>query len=90
MKKRKIAIFVHHPECSVQSAHGVIRSLYFDYDIHCLSNAYLTDRVLAKYEMIVFPGGIGDSDTWHNIVEPYKNVIKNYVTKGGRYLGNIS
>ncbi len=87
MKKPKVAIFVNHPQCSVQSAHGVIRSLYFDYSIDCISNNHLKDRTLAKYDMIVFPGGLGDSDTWHDIVEPYKDAVMNRIAKGGRYLG---
>lgn len=85
-KKPKIAVFVHHPQCSIQSAHGIVKSLYEQFDIDCIGNQDLRDKTLKKYDLLAVPGGLGDSDSYHSILEPYKDSILNFVDKK-RYLG---
>lgn len=87
MIKPKLAVFVHHPECSVQSAHGIIRALSDQYNVYCISTANLRDRHLNRYDILAFPGGIGDSDSWYKILQPFQDVIQNQVYHGRRYLG---
>lgn len=83
----RIAVFVHHPQCSVQSAHGIVKSLYNDFKVDCINAYNLTDKFLKKYDLLAVPGGIGDSDSWHTIMEPSKDSILNFVNHGKRYLG---
>lgn len=84
--KLKVAVFVNHPQCSVQSAHGIVRTLQ-DYSIDCIGRQHLRDKVLKKYDLLCIPGGLGDSDTWHSIMEPFADSITNFVASGRRYLG---
>jgi glutamine amidotransferase-like uncharacterized protein len=87
MLKPKIAIFLHHPQCSVQSAHGIIRALNYDYTVDVIGQDRLRERRLSSYDLLAFPGGIGDSDSWYKLLQPYQDVVKNYQDHGGRYLG---
>lgn len=85
--KLKAAVFVHHPQCSIQSAHGIVRTLYDDFDIDCIGKPDLNDRKLKKYDILCVPGGIGDSDTWHAIMEDQAHSLRNFTARGRRYLG---
>ena len=87
MIKPKVAVFVHHPECSVQSAHGIIRALNDNYQVDVVSQANLKERTLSRYDILAFPGGIGDSDSWYKLLQPYQDAVRNYLHNGGRYLG---
>lgn len=85
MNKPSVAVFVHHPECSIQSAHGIVRSLAIDYDVECITIDDL--HKLAAFDILAIPGGIGDSNSYHRILAPYVEHIYKYLTNGGRYLG---
>ena len=87
MKKPRVAIFIHHPECSVQSAHGILKSLSPKYEIDFFGNNEISDTRFNKCDLIAFPGGIGDSNSWHRIVGPRADIIRNQVEKRKRYLG---
>ena len=87
MQLPRVAVFVNHPECSVQSAHGIIRALSANYSIECFGRDQLREQYLNKFELIAFPGGIGDSETFHRIIGDRADSVRNYVESGGRYLG---
>lgn len=87
MAKRKIAIFHNHPECSIQCAHGIIRALSSDYDMDCFGKHQIKDNYFKKYDIIAWPGGIGDSDSWYKLLEPTTDIIRNQIAKGKYYLG---
>jgi len=38
-------------------------------------------------DMVAFPGGIGDADSWYHILKPNKKRVQDFVARGGRYLG---
>jgi len=82
-----VAIFVNHPECSVQSAHGIIRAISSEYDTACFTVDDIRDSYFRRYHLIAFPGGIGDSNSWHKILAPTQEVIHNQIALGKRYLG---
>ena len=90
MAKIKVAVLLNHPECSLQSAHGIVRvltPLYGSANVDCIKNTDLVLKKLSKYQLLAVPGGLGDSDTWHRICEPYKDQVQRYVKQGGHYLG---
>jgi glutamine amidotransferase-like uncharacterized protein len=87
MKRPRAAIFIHHPECSVQSSHGIIRALSPEYDTACFTVDDIRDSYFRRFQLIAFPGGIGDSSTWHSILAPTQDVIKNQIALGKHYLG---
>ena len=87
MKRPRAAIFVNHPECSIQSAHGIIRALSPEYDIACFNVGDISDNYFRRVQLIAFPGGIGDSNSWHRLLAPTQDVIHNQMALGKYYLG---
>jgi len=87
MKRPRAAIFIHHPECSVQSSHGIIRALSPEYDAACFTVNDIRDSYFRRFQLIAFPGGLGDSSAWHSILAPTQDVIKNQIALGKHYLG---
>jgi glutamine amidotransferase-like uncharacterized protein len=90
MAKLKVAVLLNHPECSLQSAHGLVRvltPLYGMSQVDCVKASDLTLRKLQQYQLLAVPGGLGDSDSWHRILEPYKPAVQQYMAGGGHYLG---
>ena len=85
---KKIALFNHHPECSHQCCDGVIRALSSHYDIKTFTIHDDINEVLNDTSGLFFPGGIGDSDSYHDFFTRRKaNAIADYVSRGGKYLG---
>ncbi|NDG33496.1 hypothetical protein EB118_26010, partial [bacterium] len=86
MKKPKIAIFVHHPKCSVQSVNGVIKALS-DFDFKIFTKHKVEDDFLNDVDLICFPGGLGHSDSFDTILKNHKQSIQEFVKQGKPYLG---
>jgi glutamine amidotransferase-like uncharacterized protein len=84
---RTIALFVQHPRCSVQSTNGVINALGNDYNYKVFTKHEVEDFFFDSVDLCVFPGGIGDSDTFDTMFKFHGNSIRRYVQGGGRYLG---
>ena len=85
---KKIALFQHHPECSKQCCNGIIRALSSKYEIKIFTVDDDIDEVLNDMDGILFPGGIGDSDSYFNFFTRTKaNKIASFVDGGGRYVG---
>ena len=86
--KKKIALFQHHPECSEDCCNGIIMSLETNYTIQTFSPAEISAEFLKEFNMVVFPGGIGDASSYDEFFR-YKSqkAVVDYVEGGGRYLG---
>ena len=87
MSRPRVAVFVNHPECSYQSASGIINALKSQYRPELFGTEQITDRYLRRFDLIAFPGGIGDSNSWHRLLAPTQDVIHNQLALGRRYLG---
>jgi glutamine amidotransferase-like uncharacterized protein len=85
--KSKIALFVCDPKCSVQSTNGVINSLSSHYNFKLFSKNEVENGFFDDVDMVVFPGGIGDSDSYDTVLKNNKDVVVDFVTRGGKYLG---
>jgi glutamine amidotransferase-like uncharacterized protein len=85
--KTKIALFVCDPKCSVQSSNGVMNALSSHYNFKLFSKNEVEDGFFDDVDMVVFPGGIGDSDSYDTILKNNKDVVVDFVTRGGKYLG---
>lgn len=86
--KPRIALFQHHPECSRQCVTGMIEALGSDYHIKICSNEFYTKENLREVDMVAFPGGIGDADTFYTFFKRrHGNAIEDFIESGGRYLG---
>jgi len=85
---KKLALFQHHPECSEQCCDGVIRALSPNYEIKTFTIDDDIDKVLNDCDGLFFPGGIGDSDSYHDFFTRTKaNAIANFISRGGKYIG---
>ena len=70
-----IALFLHQPKCSVQSGNGIIKSLSPYYRFKIFTKHELEDDFFDDVDMVVFPGGIGDSDSYDTILKNNKDVV---------------
>ena len=85
--KSKIALFVCDPKCSVQSTNGVMNALSSHYNFKLFSKNEVENGFFDDVDMVVFPGGIGDSDSYDTVLKNNKDVVVDFVTRGGKYLG---
>jgi glutamine amidotransferase-like uncharacterized protein len=85
--KPTIALFIHDPKCSVQSANGIINALSSDYNFKIFSKNELEDVFFDNVDMVAVPGGIGDADSFSNLFKYNADSVRKFVQRGGRYLG---
>jgi len=85
---KRIALFHHQPECSIECCNGIERALSSEYEIKIFTINDNIDEVLNDVDGIVFPGGIGDSDSYHDFFTRSKaNKVAAFLDRGGRYIG---
>lgn len=85
---KTIALFMNHPHCSRQCVTGIIEALRHDYKIKIVSNEFFTDENLKEIDIVAFPGGIGDADSYYDFFKRrHGNAVANFVANGGAYLG---
>jgi len=82
-----IALFIRDPKCSVQSGNGIMQALGNYYRFKIFSRDRVEDVFFDDVDMVAFPGGFGNSDSFDTILEPNQKRIKQFVQTGGRYLG---
>jgi hypothetical protein len=85
--KPTIALFICDPRCSVQSANGIIQALGQHYSFKIFSKSAVEDDFFDGVDIVAFPGGFGDADTFQTILKPNKKNVVDFVQQGGRYLG---
>jgi len=83
----KIALFVCDPKCSVQSSNGVMKALSENYNFKLFSKNEVEQDFFDDVDMVAFPGGFGDSDSYDTILKNNKDVVVDFVARGGKYLG---
>jgi hypothetical protein len=83
----KIALFLHQPKCSVQSGNGIMRALSPHYDFKIFTKHDLEEDFFDDVDIICFPGGIGNSDSFDYLLKSNKDRIEKFLLRGGKYLG---
>ena len=83
----RIALFVHHPRCSIQSVNGIIKSLEEHYVFKTFTRHEIEDGFFDDVDIVCFSGGIGDSDAYDFLFRDNGDTIRGYIQNGGRYLG---
>jgi len=83
----KVAIFIHQPACSVDSANGIIRALDSHYSFKLFSQDEVEDTFFDNVDLICIPGGIGDADRFKSLMKYNAEHVHRYVKNGGKYLG---
>ncbi len=85
--KPKVALFIYDPKCSVQSGNGIMKALGEQYNFRLFSKNEMEQGFFDDIDLVIFPGGFGDSDSYNRLLKDNKEAIINYVNKGGHYLG---
>jgi glutamine amidotransferase-like uncharacterized protein len=65
----------------------MMRALGEYYDFRLFSKNEMEDGFFDGVDMVAFPGGIGDSETFHTLLRANKRAVTRYIEDGGRYLG---
>ncbi len=86
-KMKTVALFIHQPKCSVQSGNGVIKALSPHYKFKIFTKHELEDDFFQDVDVVAFPGGLGDSDSWDKLLKSHTDSIRRFVAGGGYYLG---
>jgi glutamine amidotransferase-like uncharacterized protein len=86
---KNLALFMHHPECSEDCAYATVHALSSDYNIKIFNEKELDDdELFDNLDIIAFPGGIGDSDSFPDFFTRRRsNKIADFISSGGHYLG---
>jgi len=85
--KPTIALFLHQPRCSVQSGNGIIKALESNYNFKIFTRHEVENDFFDNVDVVAFPGGLGDSDSFDYLFKNNRDSISNFVNNGGRYLG---
>jgi hypothetical protein len=85
--KPTIALFIADPKCSVQSGNGIMKALGEYYNFKLFSKNVLEDNFFEDVDIVAVPGGFGDSDSYDMLLKHSANRIRDFISKGGRYLG---
>jgi glutamine amidotransferase-like uncharacterized protein len=78
---------LHQPKCSIQSGNGIIKALHPFYKFKIFTKHEVEDDFFDDVDMVVFPGGVGDADSWDSLLKFHKSRIQDFVARGGYYLG---
>ena len=85
--KPKIAIFLHQPRASIQSGNGILKALGDYYHFKMFTKHELEDDFFDDVDLLCFPGGVGDSDSFDYLMKHNGRRIRRFVNRGGKYLG---
>ena len=86
-KRKTIALFVADPKCSVQSVNGIMQALSPQYNFKMFGKNTVEDCFFDDVDIVAFPGGIGDSDTFYRLFRNNGRRVRDFVNQGGYYLG---
>jgi len=83
----RIALFLHQPRCSIQCGNAMMTALESHYKFKIFTKHEVEDDFFDDVDMVAFPGGDGDSESWHYLMKHHAPRIHDYLANGGRYLG---
>ena len=85
--KKTLAIFLHHPMCSIESVNGIIKSLSPRYEFKIFTKHKVAEGFFDDVALVVFPGGEGDAESFRYLLKNNNSDIQRFLRKGGKYLG---
>jgi glutamine amidotransferase-like uncharacterized protein len=65
----------------------MIRALGEHYDFRLFSKNEMEEGFFDDFDIVAFPGGIGDSDSFDTLLKHNKKAVRDFISRGGRYLG---
>lgn len=84
---KTIALFVHQPECSVQSSNGIMQALSPHYRFKIFTRHRIERDFFDDVDCVAIPGGIGDAGSFDYLLKDNGPLVCNFVAHGGAYLG---
>lgn len=85
--QKTVAIFLHHPTCSIDSVNGIIKSLSPSYSIKIWTKAKVAEDFFHGVDLVIFPGGDGDASLFKQAMKLNLDDIKRFMIRGGKFLG---
>jgi hypothetical protein len=85
--KQTIALFLHDPQCSVQSGNGIIKALGAFYNFKIFSRNEVEDNFFDDVDIVAVPGGFGDASSFDRAFIHNYDSVKKFIHNGGKYLG---
>lgn len=82
-----VAVFVHHPMCSVDSVNGVMQALAPHYPIKVFTKHRVREGFFDDVALVVFPGGDGEATAFSYLLKANAGEIQKFLNRGGKYLG---
>lgn len=86
-RPKTLGVYVHYPVADPECANALAVILAPKYKIVHITHRSLTASTLKNIDCLVFPGGLGDSDVFDDVLLDRKTVVQDYMKSGGRYLG---
>lgn len=86
MGVKTIALFLNHPNCSVQSVNGVMAACP-DYRYKIFTKHPVPENFFNDVDIICCPGGLGHSDTFDSIFAHHRDSVRDFILRGKPYLG---
>jgi glutamine amidotransferase-like uncharacterized protein len=78
---------MHQPMCSIQGGNAIMAALESKYRFKIFTKHSLEEDFFDDVELVIFPGGFGNSDSFDYLLRLNGDRIKQFVTDGGKYLG---
>ena len=73
--------------CSRDCSNGMIAALSGGYDVETFRVNDDFEAILGSADIVAFPGGIGDSQSFDYLLGDKVEMIQDFVANGGKYLG---
>ena len=78
---------MNNPVADVSCCNGMLDALQDYYKFTLFSKKTIHEINFNKIDLVAFPGGTGDADLFHRIIDKKASIIQNYINDGGKYLG---
>lgn len=85
--KPRVALFLHHPRCSIQCGNGIIEALESEYTFKIFTKHEVEKNFFDDVDLVAFPGGEGDSESYRYLLNTNGTKILDFLDRGGKYLG---
>jgi len=85
--QKTMGVYVHYPVADPECADALVQIFTPVYKVTKITHDTLTTDTLKNIDCVVFPGGLGDSDVFDDVLIDRKDVVQKYMKDGGRYLG---
>jgi len=84
---QKFAVYCHGSLAPLNCARALQTVLQTQYNTDIIGYGDLVPDTLSKYSCIAFPGGSGDVDAFDKQLKDKTQIVQDYISKGGSYLG---